>query len=257
MKAETVKNDMTESSKWALSAEPIVRGLLSDWHLVPVEGKDDTVSRILDTACGIDYLLCSPTAPNVYGVASRVQYGKNYRTFTVRKERESGAETEYSKRIKSIAHGGLSPYYTMQAYVEDGEISGLAIVKTNDLMEYIERGFADQAKTREDKAGQAKFYVCGWDDMRRAGYSVKEYRLVEAPEGSNEKDKQRAHNVCDGCDDGSCCSFCDMHPFKDFDPLSYDEDPHEYDFSNIHNICEVCDAVASLLGHEKPAYCSF
>ena len=208
MKAETMKKDMTESGKWVLSAEPIVRGLLSDWHLVPVKGKDDTVSRILDTACGIDYLLCSPTAPNVYGVASRVQYGKNYRTFTVRKERE---------RAKSIAHGGINPYYTMQAYVEDGEISGLAIVKTHDLMEYIERGFADQTKTREDKAGQAKFYVCGWDDMRKAGYSVKEYRLVE--------------NVPE-------------------------ESTREYDFTNINDIYEICDMVSSLLGRKQP-YCTF
>lgn len=222
MKTETVKKDMAESSKWALSAEPIVRGLLSDWHLVPVEGKDDTVSRILDTACGIDYLLCSPTAPNVYGVASRVQYGKNYRTFTVRKERDTGIETEYGKRTKSITNGSISPYYTMQAYVKDGQIIGLAIVKTNDLMEYIERGFADEAKTREDKTGQAKFFVCGWDDMRKAGYSVKEYRVVEAASPEDEDD---THD--------------------------------EYDFDELHDICEFCDAVSSLLGKEKPSCCSF
>ena len=181
MNAEAVQSDLKESRSWVKRAEPILSGLLNGWYLISVEGKDDEVSKILDLTCGIDYLLCSKETSNVYGVASRVQYGKNYRTFTVRKERDSGAKTEYAKRHKAMTAGSLSLYYTMQMYVDDKEISGLALVKTKDLMNFIDRGLADENITHEDKIGQAKFYVCGWDVLRDAGYCVKEY---SSPDGS-------------------------------------------------------------------------
>ena len=175
MNNATKDTDMRLSMKYVEQAAPIVGLLMSGWELVPVEGQTNEVCRVLDMECGIDYLLYSKYSGQVYGLASRVQYGRNYRTFTVRKERESGAKTEYRKRIEASTYGGLSPYYTMQAYVKDGEINGLALVKTEDLLKFIEKGLADEGKTGTNKDGQATFYICDWDKLREAGYAVKEY----------------------------------------------------------------------------------
>ena len=127
------------SINWIERAEPILSGLMSGWRLVPVESKGHEVSGILNMKCGINDLLCSEDIHEVYGVTGRVQYGKNYRTFTVPKE---------SKRVANVA-GVISPYYTMQVYIDDGRIIGLGLVKTADLMDFIDSGYA--AKLSEEQ----------------------------------------------------------------------------------------------------------
>ena len=139
--------------------------------------------------CGIDYLLCSKTA--VHGVTICVQHGKNDRTFIVSKESLENDD------------GSLAPYYAMQIYVDDGKLSGLGLVKTKDLTDFIDEGFAF-----EKEEGQAKFYVCHWDDLRLAGYEVKEYGELSATEGkvayhgtkaTLEDAKQDTPFTCESC----------------------------------------------------------
>lgn len=65
----------------------------------------------------------------------RVQWGINYKTFTIRYRRASGAVTEYAKRLAAIRgnDGALYPYLTIQAYAdkrEQGHLLSYAIVKT-------------------------------------------------------------------------------------------------------------------------------
>jgi hypothetical protein len=60
---------------------------------------------------------------------SRIQTGVNYKTFTIRNKRKSGARTEYEKRKIAIEKGYLYPYLTVQAYVTDSAGSGLTINK--------------------------------------------------------------------------------------------------------------------------------
>lgn len=175
-----VMNDMNISSSWVDKAKPILKTLLSDWDIVQVEGEDNAACKILDQSCGIDYLLTSPKSSLILGIASRVQYGKNYRTFTVRKSRESGVLTEYQKRQQAISLGAIYPKYTMQAYVQGEEIDGLAIVRTADLIEFINRGYAEEKSTLSDKVGQATFFVCKWDIMKFAGYEIKEWNCHAA-----------------------------------------------------------------------------
>ena len=172
-----VSEDMKRSTENVNGAiKPIVEKLLSGWKLMQVEGKDDEVCKLLDMSCGVDYLLHSEKSGVILGLSSRVQYEENYRTFTVRKERESGALTEYEKRTQAMTSGGIYPYYTIQAYMKDGEVKGLGITKTSDLIEYIKKGYADEKETGMNRIGQAKFYVCHWDDMKIKGYKVIEYK---------------------------------------------------------------------------------
>lgn len=140
---------------------PIINELLAGWKLIPVAGQQDEACNALDKTCGIDYLLTNDE--QVYGVSSKVQYGKNYRTFTLSK----GA---YEKRSEALSSGSVLPHFTMQGYVNGGEIIGLAIVETEDLLDFIERRLAEE---------RGRFYVCNWDAMNAAGYDVREYNSVQ------------------------------------------------------------------------------
>ncbi len=181
-----VKRDMARSSVYVEEkVKPVIEELLPFWHMMKVEGRENEVCQLLDMSCGIDYLLHSEQSSLVLGVASRVQYGKNYRTFTVRKDRASGVLTEHQKRTQAISQGGLYPMYSVQSYIDDdGELAGLGIVRTADLSEFISRGLAREKKTGADKIGQAEFYVCTWDKLKYAGYNVLEYP-------TREKDRQQ------------------------------------------------------------------
>ena len=181
MKESAISDEMKKSTENVNKAiRPIVEKLLSCWKLMQVEGKEDEVCKLLDMSCGLDYLIHSEKSGLILGLSSRVQYDGNYRTFTVRKERESGALTEYEKRTQAMTSCGIYPYYTMQAYMNDGEVKGLGITKTSDLIEYIRKGYADEKETGMNRIGQAKFYVCHCDDMKIKGYKVIEYKERQA-----------------------------------------------------------------------------
>lgn len=187
MKSEAVKNDQ----KWMESTEPILNELLSDWQLIPVEGQANTVCRILNNACGINYLLFSKTA--VYGVISYVTYGENTRTFTV------------SIDNATFDDNSLSPYYTMQVYVKDDKVIGLGLVKTEDLIDFLESGLA-----LEREVEHVKYYACHWDDMNLAGYDVKEYSLeTPASEGKTVYHGTKMPFSCETCDIRDMYNMCE------------------------------------------------
>jgi hypothetical protein len=175
LKSATVMRDMKNSMDVISKAEPIIKNLLNGGRIIRIEGSDEEICKFLDTKCGTDYFQYYQYYDLTVGVASRVQYGKNWRTFTVRKERESGNLTEFEKRKVAIENGGIYPFLTMQIYVVDGDINGIGIAKTKDLIEYIESGYANVTHTRSDKIGQAGFYYCQWDDFKEKGYWLKEY----------------------------------------------------------------------------------
>ena len=171
---EVVMHDMRKSMAFVDKARPIIAGLLNGGYILSVEGDDNKVCKMLDMTCGTDYFQVYENSGLVFGIASRFQYGKNWASFTVRKARQSGAVTEYEKRKKAIERGGIYPFLTMQAYIDEnsGEVNGLAITKTTDLMRFVDAGMAYEQHTRQDKIGQAAFYVAYWDKMQSAGYTV-------------------------------------------------------------------------------------
>ena len=140
---------------------PIINELLAGWKLIPVALEPNDTCRVLEKSCGIDYLLTNDE--QVYGVKSKVQYGKNYRTFTVSKN-------EYAKRSAAFESSSLRPYYTMQGYLDGNKIIGLGLITTADLLSFIKRGLAEE---------RGKFYVCSWDALKSAGYEVREYSAQE------------------------------------------------------------------------------
>lgn len=131
------------------------------------EVSDNNVLNELDWKAGTDWLHIGEKG--IQGIASRIQpYGKNFRTFTVRKQRLSGAPTEFVKRLSAVNNGRLYPRLTVQAYTsEDGnELLGFAVAKTVDILNMIERGKCEISETGPDQIGQATFYIIGWIDMK-------------------------------------------------------------------------------------------
>jgi hypothetical protein len=154
-----------------------------------VEGESHPALDAMDRFGGIDYLYLSPFG-DLKGVASRIQSPeKDYRTFTVRCQRESGARTELAKRSADVQHPGIFPALTLQAYVRDLTtpvrkriLLRFAVARTSDLLKVVKDGGYRTQFTGQAQDGQASFYVVGWDAMVDAGCTTV---LYERDNGMN------------------------------------------------------------------------
>lgn len=152
--------------------------ILGASDLIACEGDESEVAKHLDISCGIDYLFVSRNSTLTYGIGCRMQddgqFGKRYKTFTIRKERKSGHITEFEKRKAAIEKGGLYPYLTLHAYIDRtrDRIDRMALAKTAEIMDYIEKGLADEGHTGKAQIGQASFWVIDWDKYRESGRSI-------------------------------------------------------------------------------------
>ena len=183
---QIVMHDMRYSLNQVEKASPIIKQLLGGGEIKPVEGNDNDICLMLDQNCGIDYFQTYGKDHNLngitWGVGSRFQKipsgCKPYNTFTVRKERESGARTEYQKRCLAIKYNGIYPYLTMHGYYDSdtGEILSLAIAKTENIFDVIDQGYYRILRTGFDQFGQAYFYAIDWETVKRLGYPVKIYK---------------------------------------------------------------------------------
>lgn len=135
------------------------------------------VAKTLDVLSGVDLWLVRD-GQGVRAVASRVQKTfKSWRTFTIRKARDSGAATEYEKRKHAFEHEYLYPHLTLQAYVNQqaDQLLGFAAMRTRSLWAMIEAGQCTVNRTGANQNGQASFYVVRWDDVGPAGYTLIEF----------------------------------------------------------------------------------
>jgi hypothetical protein len=149
-------------------------------HFVAVEGVSvDEMARLLDTLAGIDFWNVR-FGVGIRGLATRIQWGRSWRTFTIRNQRISGARTEYEKRKQAIEKGWLYPELTLQAYVDNGKLLSYALAKTTDIIKMIDMGKAKIKHTGPAQYGQASFYVVKWDDMKKMGYDILIRQLDEA-----------------------------------------------------------------------------
>lgn len=138
-------------------------------EIMPIEGNSG-LNKALDILCGIDYLLI--TDKGVRGIASRIQRGTCWHTFTIRAKKITGNKTEYEKRCDALQQDYIYPYYTMQAYRECNTITG-AICKTRTLYEHIQDN--DIMMRRTDNAA---FYVVDWREITTVKFVVKNGELV-------------------------------------------------------------------------------
>jgi hypothetical protein len=171
---------MSESSyAFKTHVWPEVRSWCREGRLEIVESS--TAKGLLhdfDTLAGIDAWQLLDDHGYMRGIASRVQVGAAWGTFTVRKSRSSGARTEFEKRVEAIRkqrEGALYPALTIHAYVRDyrnGPLLSAAMVYTADLYKYLEIAISEgRANTR--KASNAEFYWVSWQDLDASGVQIR------------------------------------------------------------------------------------
>ena len=68
---------------------PVLKGLFNNCKFVEIEGRaDDEIAKDLDIYAGIDVYRVQYSTSSAIGIASRIQAGKAWRTFTVRRTRD-------------------------------------------------------------------------------------------------------------------------------------------------------------------------
>jgi hypothetical protein len=166
-------------SKSAKDFIQIVYPQIQNWFkkgkLVEVQAVTNSeMSILLDQLAGIDAWYIE-TNKGIRGLASRVQYEGNYQTFTVRKERETGARTEFEKLKYAINNNCVYPYWFCQAYLKYGQIQSVALCKTVDLINYIEQGkeWKDYVILTASKFGRSTFFAVSWQKFAEKGYFIK------------------------------------------------------------------------------------
>lgn len=168
-----VANDLRESAKiFKTMVWPSISHWFNGGELIPVEAVTNKEMREkLDTLAGIDAWHIKKDS-GMRGIASRVQWiDKPYNTFTIRKERESGAETEYEKRKRAINgdKGWLYPEITIQAYVKKDKSKLLSVgaIKTKKLISSIDKVSTEVRTAYDRETGDwAKFYVVPWSELK-------------------------------------------------------------------------------------------
>ena len=123
---------------------PAIKSKCGGGELIPVETVTDSkFTKLLDIKAGIDAWQAHQEK-GIRGIASRVQWGCKFKSFTQRALLPSGVETEIHKRLRTFRNknGYLFPYLTIHAYLcaprREGELIYICVVKTEDLYQYID-----------------------------------------------------------------------------------------------------------------------
>jgi len=184
-----VQHDLSDSAfEFQRLVWPAIQSFCGGGDIVPVEAIEaEGFAKQLDVMSGIDVWQIHRDR-GMRGIASRVQWDDGrpqfpYRTFTVRKRRFNGSDTEYAKRVRSlnVRGGWLYPHLTCQAYIglprRSGALLAAAVVKTQDLIEMIGDGRCHVKPT-----SNADFWVVDWNDFlssARFRRSIKIWRNSE------------------------------------------------------------------------------
>lgn len=187
LRRDAVMSDMRYSLEQVEKAMPIIKRLLNGGEIKSVEGDDNDICLMLDQTCGTDYFLRYEKTGLVYGIGSRFQSitdtQKPWNTFTIRRSRESGAATEFAKRKLAMERNGIYPFLTMHGYyaATTREILSLAIAKTADIWDCIEKGHCKIRYTNSYQIGQASFFIVDWAEFEQLGYKILKYEDKDNP----------------------------------------------------------------------------
>lgn len=141
--------------------ETILPKLISG-EILTIESSENNVLIKLDRKSGVDYIREDETG--LQGIAARVQWGNDWNTFTIRKERHTGTKTELEKRKEQIDKGYFYPAFTMQAYFnnrEDNKLLSIAVIRTLDLYYFIENNPDKLLDRKSDNI----FIAVKWSDV--------------------------------------------------------------------------------------------
>lgn len=158
------ERDLKKSSMFFMEKVwPKVSGVCGGGKIKPVEVMtDNQIANDLDLLCGID--VWQSTGVGARGIASRVQFncGKAWNTFTIRYKRDSGATTEYEKRLEAIKTGRfIYPYLTCQAYFDKNDsLLSAGIARTLDIFNAV------GSNPIIRRTSNASFIAVNFDDVK-------------------------------------------------------------------------------------------
>jgi len=108
----------------------------------------------------------------VRAISNRVQWGSNdWKSFTIRKGRASGADTEYQKLKRYLEEGDkLCPHLMIQSYItaeNNGRLLSLGIAKVADIIRGIDDGWV--LRTMINPKDKTKFDPIFWKRLVKEG----------------------------------------------------------------------------------------
>ena len=129
-----------------------------------------------DLESGVDAWQLLGNSMGMRGIASRVQWGESYKTFTIRYRLRSGNPTEWQKRLIAITHdrdGLLYPAITVQAYLNGKTLLDAAAVRTPDLYRWAiprvrdaeKRGICNPPRFMSNDGDGNLFVVVKWSEL--------------------------------------------------------------------------------------------
>jgi len=156
------KIDLQDSIKAIEKIKHTILPKLIDGEIISIEESDNNILLLFDQYSGIDYLRKDEIG--LQGIATRIQFGNNWNTFTVRTKRLTGTKTEYEKRKEQIKKGYIYPYFTLQAYFDnriDLNLLSICVIKTIDLYDEIENNTLVDTRISDNV-----FKYIHWDNIK-------------------------------------------------------------------------------------------
>lgn len=115
---------------------PAIRAKCGGGDIIPIETVTDSgLAHRFDMLSGIDAWQVQENA-GIRGIASRVQWGRDWGTFTIRYSRASGARTEWDKiRDHNPDDGYIRPHLVVQGYCTKpgGSLIAAYVLRARDL----------------------------------------------------------------------------------------------------------------------------
>lgn len=157
--------------EWAVDKYTTVMHELfgDDFKYIHIEHTGDSLLDFIDQTFGCDVVAHHPDI-GIFSLAMRVQ-DMDFKTFTSRFYRPSGAETEYPKRKRQLSEN-RAPLYTAQCYIDkkSGDFVRGAYIRTRDLYDFFET-HNDLCVKRTNYSGE-KFIAADWDVIKDKEYEI-------------------------------------------------------------------------------------
>jgi len=148
---------------------PVIKDWCGGGELIPVEEVvASPFASKLDRYSGIDHWQIRSDLGQIRGIASRIQWGHDWRTFTIRYFIPGGWPTEFQKRMAALDHpheGWLFPGLTCQAYLDQrgGSLLSVAVIPTHQLYAWIKK-HSPGLRCKPSPTGE-RFLVVNWSDL--------------------------------------------------------------------------------------------
>jgi hypothetical protein len=182
MHARVAKRLRASSSDFLSVVWPAIESACGGGFIEPVESVTESeFTKTLDILGGIDAWQVINDV-GVRGIASRVQWGNDWRTFTVRKALWSGGETEWHRiqRVQPLLDRGfIRAHLIVQAYLSGppgagSDLIAAYIIRAPDLYRFCDDGYEGDVWYPQDVPGGNTMAVFHVDRLKKNGCDVKE-----------------------------------------------------------------------------------